>query len=124
MLTKNIAESCPPSRILSPCTVLLHCEDLIFRTKHLNCCDGDICEIAWYRSGGAPSVKNSRGSGMYDDGEVSLQQPPTDPGDQMLEDSEDMLQDADALVSNRYADILLGVNHMLSIPEYVAMVLS
>ncbi len=46
---------------------------------------------------------------MYDDGKVSLQQPPTDPGDQMLEDSEDMLQDADALVSNRYADILHGV---------------
>ncbi len=59
---------------------------------------------------------------MYDDGEVSLQQPPTEPGDQMLEDSEDMLQDADALVSNRYADILLGVSHMLCVPEYVAMV--
>ncbi|DBA81778.1 hypothetical protein WJX77_008673 [Trebouxia sp. C0004] len=51
------------------------------------------------RSGGAPSVKNSRGSGMHDDGEVSLQQPPTDPGDQRLEDSEEMLQDADV---NRY----------------------
>jgi len=78
--------------------------------------------IAHCRSGEAPSVKNSRGSGMYDDGEVSLQQPPTDPGDQRLEDSEDMLQDADELVSNRYADILLGVSHMLSVPEYVAMV--
>lgn len=61
---------------------------------------------------------------MYDDGEVSLQQPPTDPGDQMLEDSEEMLQDADALVSNRYADILLGVSHVFSVPEYMALVLS
>ncbi len=51
---------------------------------------------------------------MYD-GEMSFQQPPTDPGDQMLEDSEEVLQDADALVSNRYADILLGVSHMSSV---------
>ncbi len=65
--------------------------------------------IAYCRSGEAPSVKNSRGSGMYDDGEVSLQQPPADPGDQMLEDSQEMLQDADALLSNRYAYILRGV---------------
>ena len=61
---------------------------------------------------------------MYDDGEVSLRQPPTNPGDQMLEDSEEMLQDADALLSNRYVYILLGVSHVLSVPEYMAMLLS
>ena len=44
----------------------------------------------------------TRGSGMYDDGEVSLNRPPTDPGDQMLEDSEQqMMQEHDAVFSNR-----------------------
>lgn len=61
---------------------------------------------------------------MYDDGEVSLRQPPTDSGDQMLEDSEDMLQDADALLSNRCVYILLGVSHAVSVPEHMAMISS
>ena len=39
---------------------------------------------------------------MYDHVEVSLNQPPTGPRDQMLEDSEEqMMQDPDAVFSNR-----------------------
>lgn len=54
-------------------------------------------------------MRQSRGSGMYDDGEVSLNQPPTGPRDQMLEDSEgQMMQDHGAVFSNRCA--YKGVN--------------
>ena len=52
-----------------------------------------------YRSHEAPSVKQSRGSGLYSD--QSLKQAPLDPADQMLDDSEEQPMQHDPVVVNR-----------------------
>ncbi|KAL3142662.1 hypothetical protein ABBQ38_002971 [Trebouxia sp. C0009 RCD-2024] len=52
------------------------------------------------RSHEAPSVRQSRASGMYDD--VSLKLPSVDPPDQMMEDSEEQSMQDDPVLVNRY----------------------
>lgn len=51
------------------------------------------------RSHEAPSVRQSRGSGLYDD--VSLKHPSLDPSNQMLEDSEEQSVQDDPVLANR-----------------------
>lgn len=65
------------------------------------------------RSHEAPSVKQSRGSGLYSD--VSLKHPSRDPADQMLDDTEEQPMQDDPVYANRYCiDCQSDVSQLLS----------